>query len=232
MSLASILETAARHRTTLRHYGPAESDLATQFAGRNVTVDTRSLPPDGPAPFVVIEDDGAFLGAISEDDLQSFLSPSTTPPWRMDEAGDEYSVLYTLLEDTLFTSLDRRQLLGAAREIEDRAYRVGRGHLSVGFQSRTAFEAQRDLYQRLAGETDLDIDVYVVDETPTEELTGLTVHVEPTPEIGRYWTMAFDGGNDPSQQCALVAEHRGDSYEGVWTYDPRLVDRVFAALDG
>lgn len=231
MTLAAILTAVANRQKTLHHYGSTASDLAIQFAGRNVTVESHQLPPDGPDPFVVIKDGETFLGAISEADLQSFLSPSTTPRWRIDEAGEKYHALYTLLDDTVFASLDRRQLLGAAREIEDRAHRVGHGRLSVGFQTHAAFEAQRALYERLATDTDLDIHVYVVDECPAD-LDGITVHVEPTPEIGRYWFMAFDGGDDPSQQCALVAQQHGDSYEGVWTYEPRLVERVFAALDG
>jgi len=232
MTLASILTAATNRRKTIHSYGATDTDLATQFAGRNVTVESHRLPPDGPEPFVVLRDNETFLGAISEADLQSFLSPSTTPPWRIDEAGDEYHALYTLLDDTVFASLDRRQLLGASREIEDRAYRVGQGRLSVGFQSGSAFEAQRTLYRRLADDTDLDIHVYVVDDLLTDDLGGITVHVEPTPEIGRYWTMAFDGGDDPSQQCALVAKQHDDTYEGVWTYEPRLVERVFEALDG
>jgi len=231
MALASIIETAARRRTTIDYYGSSATDLTTQFAGRNVTIDAQTLPPDGPAPFVVIRDGDDFLGAVSETDLQTLLAPSISPPWRMDEAADEYRALYSLLDDTVFTSLDRRQLLAASREIEDRAYRVGQGHLSVGFQSHAAFDAQRAVYRRLASDTPLDIHIYVVDETQTDDMPGITIHVEPTTEIGHYWFMAFDGGDDPSQQCALVARQDGDTYEGVWTYDPRLVERVFAAVE-
>lgn len=74
-----------------------------------------------------------------------------------------------------------------------------------------------------------------IDETatthrPLYELPGITVHVEPTSEIERYWVMAFDGGDEP-QQCALVARQHDDTYEGVWTCETQLVETVFAALD-
>jgi hypothetical protein len=230
MSLGSLLSSGVRDRTTLHCYDDGESDLDERFHGRNVTVIPHSLPPNGPPPFVVIRNDDGFRGAVSHATLQSFLSPSTTPTWRADEADRSYSVLYDLLDDTVFAGFNRRQLLGATREIEDRAYRVGEGRLHVGFQCRAALADQQSLYRHLAAETDLDIHVYVVDEWLDDPLPGITVHVEPTPEIGRFWVVAFDGGPDPTQQCALVAEQHGDSYEGVWTYEPDLVEQVFDAL--
>jgi DICT domain-containing protein len=233
MSLATLLSTAARDRTTLRRYHAAdESDLDDQFAGRNVTVESRSLPREGPPPFVVIRDADGFRAAVSDETLRSFLSPAVTPPWRADEADREYRVLYDLLDDTVFAGLDRQQLLGATREIEDRAYRVGAGHLHVGFQCRAAFATLESLYRELAAETDLNVHVYVVDEWLDDPLPDITVHVEPTPGVGRYWFLAFDGGPDPTQQCALVAEQHGDTYEGVWSYDPLVVEQVFDALAG
>ena len=57
--------------------------------------------------------------------------------------------MYEVLEETLFTSFDRRQLLGTAREIEDRAWRVGVGTLRVGFQRPGAFERAGDQFFRL-----------------------------------------------------------------------------------
>jgi len=229
MSLSSILSAAAARRRTLHHYSPTQSDLPAQFAGRNVAVESHPLPTEGPPSFVVIRDADGFRGAISDEDLQTFLSPETSPQWRIDEAASTHRTLYDLLDDTVFASLDRQQLLGATREIEDRAYRVGHGRFHVGFQSLDAFDAQRELYEQLAGDTDLDIHAYFSGEAPAEEPPGITLHVEPTPDIGRFWVMAFDGGEEP-QQCALVAKQHGDTYEGVWTYDPRLVQKVFDGL--
>lgn len=231
MSLSTIFTAAERRRKTLHRYGSETSDLADQFAGRNVAVEHHSLPRRGPPPFVIIKEDDDFLGAVSDEELQSFLSPTISPPWRIDEAATEYRVLYDLLDNTGFSSLDRQQLLATSREIEDRAYRVGRGRFHVSFQWSAAFDPQKDFYRRLAADTDLDIHVSLVDE-PNGELPGLTVHVEPTPEIGRYWTMAFDADGDTSQQCGLVARQQNGTYEGVWTYDPPLVERVFESLSG
>lgn len=42
---------------------------------------------------------------------------------------------------------------------------------------------------------------------------------------------APDDGEDRAQNCALIArEEDNGSYRGVWTYDPGLVARAFAAV--
>jgi hypothetical protein len=38
------------------------------------------------------------------------------------------------------------------------------------------------------------------------------------------------GGGADDRKCALVAEQRdAETYDGVWTYEPALVDRALAA---
>lgn len=130
-----------------------------------------------------------------------------------------YGALLDLLEDTVFASLSRRQLLATAREFEDRAWRAGSGLLHVGFQTAEAFEPQCSLYRRLATETDLDVHVHLADADG--DVDGVTVHRD-SEYADEYWFVAFDGPGD--SQCALVAEQHGEThYEGAWTYDPGLV---------
>jgi len=119
----------------------------------------------------------------------------------MDEADRSDRVLYELLDDTVFAGLDRRQLLGATRELEEPACRVGVGRIHVGFQSRAALADLQSLYRLLAAETGLDVHVSVVDEWLDDSLPGSTVRVEPTPEIGQFRVVAFDAGPGPTQQC-------------------------------
>lgn len=144
-----------------------------------------------------------------------------------------YRALFELLDDTVFASLDRRQLLATVRELEDRAWRVGRGTLRVGFQSYAAFRDQEPVYLQLAEETDLDIHIYVAPETLTVDRSNWPVrfHTEPADEIGRYWSFMFDGDGVDENKCALVAEEReAGSYYGFWTYEPSLVDRAIETL--
>lgn len=237
MTLASVLAAAERRRTSAIHYGTAadEDDLAAQFDARNVEIRFRELPPGGPDPFLAIRRNGEFRGAVPVAFLRSYLRPPLDRPDDPSGLSPPYRALFDLLDDAVFGSLTRRQLLATSREIEDRARRTGRGTLHAGFQSLTAFRAQRAVYRDLAGETDLDVHVYAADASP-DDLADLplTVHAgdgDPDGEIGRYWFLAFDGGGDDGRECALVAEQRGeDAYYGAWTYDPALVDRVVSAL--
>lgn len=214
-------------------YTDEDTNHEARFASRNVTVETRALPDGVSGSFAVLRDESGFLGAVSLVTMEALLKPPIRRPGALDDLEDGYRALFELLDDTLFVSLERRQLLAASREIEDRALRVGNGTLHVGFQSLDAFEAQRSVYTRLAEETALDIHVYAVTDTPPATEPGVTFHTEPTDDIGRFWFLAFDGGDDDKQACALVAEEiESGSYSGFWTYDPALVADVFAAVDG
>jgi len=233
MTLGAIVADAATQQKQLVVYAPTETDLADRLAARNVTVDSRAPPATGVEPFIVVRDDSGFLGALSLDDLLAFLEPSRGELDELGALGSGYRAVSELLDDTVFTALDRRQLLATSREIEDRAWRTGTGTLRVGFQSSAAFQQQWPLYRRLAADTDLDVHVYTVDQPMVEDVpASLTFHVEPTPDVGRYWFLLFDGGDD-DRACALVAEQRtDDSYRGVWTYDASLVNRAFDLLAG
>lgn len=227
MSLSTLLDAVEHRRKSITVYD-GDSDLKAQFAGRNVTVETRQRPMGSPNSFAVFRDEDGYLGAVSLPMLESLLKPPIRRPWDLDSLEDGYRALFELLDDTLFASLDRRQLLAATREIEDRAWRVGYGTLHAGFQSIDTFEAQTPVYSRLASETALDIHIYAATDAPPAAEPGVTFHTEPADEIGRFWFLAFDGGGDDDEQaCALVAEEvEPDAYSGFWTYDPALVADV------
>ncbi|MBX0295489.1 DICT sensory domain-containing protein [Haloarcula nitratireducens] len=235
-TLGGILAEVARRRKTVVVYAPngTERNLAETLSTRNVSVEHRTLPTIGDDAFVVIRDDGRFRGAISLADLLVFLAPPIERPGDLDSVDLEHRAIFELLDDTLFVTLDRRQLLATSREFEDRAWRTGRGRLHVGFQSPNAFAAQAELYRQLATTTDIDVHVYVDSAVDTDRLDDapLTVHVEPSDEIGRYWFVLFEDGGDGTQNCGLVAEETAPGqYRGVWTYDRELIARAFAAVE-
>lgn len=227
MGMGAILDEAERHRKSLVYYAPDPGDFREQFDTRNVEIAYRELPQSAPEPFVAIREDGRVRGVIAVETIREYLRRP-----RLDRRDtDAYRAIVDLLDDTVFASLDRRQLLLTAREFEDRAWRVGTGTLHVGFQSAARFADQRSLYRRLAGETDLDVHAYFVVDGDPPAVPGLTVHTEPASEIGRHWFMVFDGGDQPDQQFALVAEQLSeDDFYGVWTYDRSLVRRALAEV--
>ncbi|MFC6825888.1 DICT sensory domain-containing protein [Halopelagius fulvigenes] len=239
MTLQFVIEEAEKRRKSAVYYAPEEGDLPAQFDAQNVEMEYRDVPPGGPDPFVTIFDGGRFLGAVSVESLRTFLWPPIRRPYDATDLSPEYRALVELLDDTVFASLSRRQLLATTREFEDRAWRTGRGRLHVGFQSRSAFRAQRSLYRRMAAETDLDVHVYRAGDDGTDDdasddgvaESGLTLHVGSEAEFGRHWFVVFDGGGNDGPKNALVAEQRTDeTFYGVWTYDSGLVDRALAEL--
>lgn len=233
MTLAELLDAVERRRKEVILYGTdEEADVLAQLATRNVDVEHLPLPPGGPPGFLVVRDRDGFRGSIGLAELRELLEPPIRRPWNPGFAGAGYRALFEVLSETVFASLDRRQLLAAAREIEDRAWRVGRGTLRVGFQALSAMRAQVPLYARLGDETDLDVHVYGDDDWQPPAIPGTTVHAEPGEEIGSFWFLAFDGGGDESAACGLLAEQRSsERFYGFWTYDPAPVRRMLDHLE-
>jgi hypothetical protein len=231
--LRAILDAAERRRKAVTYYAPEAGDFPNWLDTRNLDVEFQSIPPGGPEPFLVVRADGRFRGAISAETLRAHVGASQTRRGGASDDPEARAIVVELLDDTVFSSLTRRQLLWTSREFEDRAWRVGTGTLHAGFQSAAAFAPQRELYRALAAETTIDVHVYVADGAGVEPLSepNATLHTEPAAESGRYWFLVFDGGDEPEQAVALVAEQRSDdSYYGVWTYDAGLVDRTLSLL--
>jgi len=225
MSPGGVLQAAADRRKTLVYYASDPGDVAERFVARNVDVTVRELPPDGPEPFVTVRDDSGFRGAVTASTLERLLAPPRAANRHGEDVSPAYGAVVELLDDTVFASLSRRQLLATTREFEDRAWRTGAGVLHAGFQTAEEFEAQRSTYGRLA-DTGLDVHVHVA--APDLDAPGLTVHLN-SEWAATHWFLAFDGPRDT--QCALVAEKRSeDDFEGAWTYDPDLVARVLDDL--
>ena len=228
MALADFLDDVARRRKTLTVFAPERYQrLADHFESRNVTVEHESLPDDGSGGFVVVTEDGEFVGSVGGDAVGELVAPQTAfgiAP------SDATRALLDLLADTTFVSFDGRQMLAAAREIEDRAYRYGRGTLRTGFQSLSALRSQERVYELLAGETDLDVHVYGRPDWQPE-IPGVSVHAEDAPEIGHFWFLIYENDAD-EQASALVAEEattrlggtgEARTFSGFWTYDAGIV---------
>ncbi|MFC7068975.1 DICT sensory domain-containing protein [Halobaculum lipolyticum] len=218
------------HRFTV--YGRRDDvDAADRFRNRNVEVAGRTLPAGGPAPFVVIEEDGEVVGVASLADVEGLTEPPIRRPDPGSGVSEGFRVFFEVLDDTVFTSMSRAELLAVSREIEERAYRVGTGALRASFQRAAALRAQADVYRTLAADTELAIDVYArPDERGLPAVHGVRVHPLADPAVERHWVVAFDGGGDDCQACGLVAQERPEGYDGFWTADADIVARIAAAL--
>lgn len=207
--------------------------VVDQFATKNVTVTHEALPSFTDDAFLVIRDDvGDFLGAIGHEGLERLLSPEIHPPWVLAETEVDYADVFAFLDDTLFSSFDRTQMLATTREIEERAWRVADGHLYVGFQRPAAYESQAAVYDHLADRGALSIDVFVSADWDVDVSPAVPVTVANADEIGDFWFLVFDGAGSDLEKCALIAEERDDGrFYGFWTYDEEMVDDIVAYLE-
>lgn len=220
--LADVREI--NHRFTVYADDDA-SAVEDWFSNHRVDVDRRPLPAGGPEPFVAVERNGTFAGVIPLAVLENLLEPPVVRPVGTDGLSPAYRALFEVLDETVYRSMNRRELLAVSREIEDRAYRVGSGSLKVGFQRLSLFRTQVPTYSRLAA-AGVAVDVYGEGDWTPPAIPGVTYHASAPGPVGEYWVVAFDGGTERSQSCALVAREEASGYSGFWTNDAAVVDRI------
>jgi hypothetical protein len=228
MSLHSILGSVSTPSKTATVYGPELDPSLRSFLSR-FAVDLRHeyLPVDESDAFVVVRDDGQFLGGVRVGALGNLIGAADRDPWD-DETAQTGRTLLELLGKTTFSLSTRRHLLAVSRQIEERAWRIGAGTLHAGFQRLSAYEAQLPIYERLASERDLSVHVYGRPDWMAPSDSPVIVHAETADEIGRFWFVAFGGTDEP---CALLAEQANCEYDGLWTFDDGVVTDLVAYLD-
>lgn len=234
----SLVDEIDARRRTITVFAPDEegdaaASLAEHFATHNVAVESRRIPTSREG-FVVVRSDGLPQRTVPLGAVRALLSGSVGSEWRTLPKDADTPNAVVGLDELSFQSFARRQMLFTSREIEERAYRIGRGSLYVGFQREGAFEAQHEVYEALLTRG-ITVSAYMGSLGPAEvsrlEHPNLTYHVEPVGDLTDYWFLAYDGGGEPFQKCALVAEERSPGrYYGVWTYDPALVSGFVAYL--
>ncbi|AHF99119.1 histidine kinase [Halostagnicola larsenii XH-48] len=232
MTLSAFLERVGETTRTIELYAPEPlPELTEQFERRNSTTEYRSLPAATDDGFLIVFENGRFRASIGLTAAQEFLDPPISEPWAEHFVGAAYLRLLEVLENTLTSPLSRRQLLATARDIEHRAWHVGHGTLRVGFQNLSAYEDQLPVYDRLARETDLEIHVYGGADWNAPVGLSPTIHRETAAEIGTFWFLVYDGGDDPLGPYALLAREEDDgTYTGFWSSDPELVADLDAYL--
>ncbi|RDI69631.1 DICT sensory domain-containing protein [Halopelagius longus] len=224
MSLMDLVAGVEGAERTLTVYNPEPGvveELRERFADRNLAVVTRTTL-GGPGNFVVLSHRESFVTALDAAELLRGDSGA-----RGESAPTPYRSILDHLDETTFTSYDRRRMLAASREIEDRAWRVGDGSLHAGFQSVEHFERQREVYERLGGRDELSVHAYVRPSSRVRPVENVRLHLERSAEIRDSWFVAFDGGSEADSRCALLATKRDPGrFYGFWTYDSETVEYV------
>lgn len=230
MPLATLLSDFAAERRSIRVYADSpQPAIAEHFEHWNVDVQFRTLPPGTADAFVTVHRGDEFLGGLGLDSLPFVTEPDLSPPGSRSQQESRSESLLDLLDNTLFSAVERRPLLATSREFEDRAWRVGEGTLHAAFQRPDAFVAQQAVYERLA-EADLDVHLYAASDWDVATPEGTTTHTAAG-ELGEFWIVAYEDTHDGEQDCLLLAEERDtDAYTGFWTYNPDHVERVTSHL--
>lgn len=233
--LGDAVEDVERRRKRLEVYTDdteIAAELGRQFATRNVDVEHRAVPRATDPGFVVLRSGtGDFRGALGLEQFEAILSPEIHPPWELTASDTDTADLFDFLANTLFSSYDRRQMLAATREIEERAWRVGAGRLYTGFQREQAVTTQQQVYEGLASHDNLAVTVFVRDDW-RDRVEDVTVVSGTNGEVGGFWFVVFDGDDRDLQKCALLAqERRPGLFYGFWTYDPAVVDDLVGYLE-
>jgi len=232
MSLTELIAGVEDHEKTLTVFNAEEGTLDVlreQFHDRNVSVVGEGTPSGKPAAFAVLADGEEFVTAADIETIRESSEGKTEPGFE----GESYRPILDHLDETMFTSYDIEQMVAASREIEDRAWRIGKGTLHSGFQKLSILADQMKIYEQLAEKDALDVHAYAVPDTDVPEHdTDLTIHVERSDEIERSWFVAYDGAGVDVNKCALLAEEREPrSFYGFWTYDPSTVDWIIDHLE-
>ena len=237
MSLIEIISGVEAREATLTVFDPdpgVASTLAEHFADRNLRV-VAEPAADGPTGYAVLSRDDEFVTATAIDELLPDPDGGNDPddgPIDGDHHDDANSrrvgrPILDHLEETLFTSYSRSDMVAASREIEDRAWRVGDGELHAGFQTLDVLAGESNTYDRLSGKDRLEVHAYAAAEGDAPESANFTLHIGRTAEIRETWFVAYDGGGFDGAKCVLLAEEREPGrFYGFWSYDPDTVDHV------
>lgn len=231
MSLTELITGVEDHQKTLTVFNAEAAvaeDLRERFADRNVRVQSERTESGRPGEFITLSDGEDIIAAAS---LSSFTDSLADGDQYITRDNSPYASILDHLDETLFTSWSIQRMTAASREIEDRAWRVGHGSLYAGFQTLSTLQGELDLYERL-GETDVEVHAYAVPDIEPPEYSTFSLHLERAAEIADTWFVVFDGGGDPTQKCALLAEEREPrEFYGFWTYDESTVDWIIDYLN-
>lgn len=191
-------------------------DVLGEYLGVDDVTVGATTAADQPDEFAVLHDDLLMGGPLVRGD-------GGEPDSELAAAASAYEPT-----DTLFLAGygDHATLRTLSNRIETLAWRAGGGRLSVGGHQRLAsMDDQWELYEAIAGE---GVEVHVFEEAeyvPTDP-SAFVVHGGQHSLAGT-WLVAFDGdGNDAAKGALVAVEHEPDSYYGVWTVVPELVDAI------
>lgn len=224
--ISSCIERVTGGKQTLSIYNGADeaiSKVRSYFEPRSVAVEERS--GDLPGGLCVLHEGEDVLAAsplAAVERAIGFDPAAFTPGY-----DHEQPEVLRHTKTTTFISYNKRRMILASREVEERAWRTGSGKLYAGFQHLSRLRPQWPVYETLIDS--VDVRVYGVrDWEPPGEIT---IDDADDEEMRTSWFVVYDGDGVDGRKAALVAEETGPSeFTGFWTYETEIVDDLVAYL--
>jgi len=225
------------------------------FADHPIDVSTLSSEGDGRDRLLLVED-GEI---VAETPLRRFLNAyllvnSDTYRTSRDQLNSlQLPDVLTELDETVFTvrgypiaDKEKLLLILLSRHVEQLAWEATGGTLRSGFQYLSRLDDEKgtcDVYRTLAG-TDVETHVYGIPDSPGTVPSGVVSHTGRSAAYRDSWFVVFDPAHAESASgdreagdagqpgpAALVATRTdGQTWRGVWTYDPDRVAAINAYL--
>jgi len=152
------------------------------------------------------------------DSWETDLSTAVPPP-----------SIFAALDETIFRSTNKSQLVLASRLIETRAAQTGEGRLAVGFQRLSMAQPLLSFYLSLPPA--VTVSLYGEPDWQPPADTGVAAYHPASENHESYWWALFDGTDHSGTHAALVAKETDDTYTGFWTYRRSLVDELREIVD-
>lgn len=182
-------------------------DIETVTSGETIAGEKRE--------FAVLHDDVLIDGPILHGDAT------------VDDLGGVVSGAQPV--DTVFIAdyADRDGLRTLSQRIEKKAWWAGEGHLyASGHQRLSAMDDQWKLYESIADEG-TGVTVFESPEWAPTDHPDVDVREEGGHALSGVWLVLFDGaGNDAAKGALVATEREPDTYYGLWTVDPSVVDHL------
>jgi hypothetical protein len=131
--------------------------------------------------------------------------------------------------DTVFVAGfdDRDGMRTLSQRIEKKAWWAGDGTLyATGHQRLSMMDDQWNLYESIA-DTGVNVTVFDQPEWTPGNQEHVTVRPEGSHAMTGTWLVVYDGAGNDGAKGALVATERGsNTYYGLWSVDPAVVDHL------
>ena len=182
--------------------------------------------PEEPDATVAVETDDTRLAS---DDIAAVAAYIDC--WDTDLSTEMSTpTVFQALDETVFRSKNKAQLVLASRLIETRAAQSESGRLAAGFQRLSLVRPQLSLYTALPSA--VTVALYGEPDWLPPADSGIAAYDPVAESHNNYWWVLFDGTDNPDQHAALIAEQTdADTYTGFWTYRPSLVADIAEIVD-